>query len=145
MKVIRSSIAVLVIIGILIGFIPMAIISQKAYAAPIPGAEWDVQYGGTSDDQGNSVKQTSDGGYITAGYTNSKGAGGFDVWLVKSDANGTLQWDKTFGGTGSDYSYSVQQTADGGYVISGFTYSKGNGASDIWLIKTDSSGNLTWD
>ena len=106
---------------------------------------WDRTFGGGQEDQCYSVIQTSDGGYALAGITESKGAGLVDFWLVKTDANGTKTWDKTFGGTNSDKCYSVIQTSDGGYALAGETRSKGSGNFDIWLVKTDASGNKTWD
>jgi hypothetical protein len=106
---------------------------------------WDKTYGGAGDDYGSSVQQTSDGGYIIVGGTTSYGAGGHDVWLVRTDADGNEVWDKTFGGAGYDYGTSVEQTSDGGYVVAGSAGSSGAGGFDVWLIKTDASGNETWD
>jgi hypothetical protein len=106
--------------------------------------EWAKTYGGTGDDITWSVQQTSDGGYIVAAYTSSFGAGGWDIFLIKTDTNGNLQWAKTYGGTSNDYAYSVQQTSDGGYIVAGFTSSFGAGGSDFFLIKTDANGNLQW-
>ena len=107
--------------------------------------EWDKTLGGSGDDSAYSLQQTSDKGYILAGYTNSFGAGDSDFWLIKTDSNGNKEWDKTFGGSHFDRAYSVQQTSDGGYILAGYTYSFGAGKSDSWLIKTDPNGDKEWD
>jgi hypothetical protein len=108
-------------------------------------AQWNQTYGGTDYDAGWSVVQTSDGGYAVAGYTNSYGAGWSDVWLVKTDASGTLQWNQTYGGTVTDVGFSVVETSDGGYAIAGYTFSYGAGSADVWLVKTDANGNEQWN
>jgi len=104
--------------------------------------EWDKTFGGPNGDIFTSVQQTSDGGYIITGSTAPRGAGYDDLWLIKTNSTGNKQWDRTFGGSGLYGGRSVQQTADGGYIIVGLSISEGGGA---WLIKTDNSGNEQWD
>jgi hypothetical protein len=104
--------------------------------------QWAKTYGGKGSGEASSVQQTSDGGYIVAGTTDSFGAGGDDIFLIKTDAKGNVQWAKTYGGAGDDYAYSVQQTSDGGYIVAGYTRSFGAGWDDIILIKTDARGNI---
>ena len=106
--------------------------------------EWYQTFGGSSDDNGESVRQTTDGGYIIAGYTASYGAGEDDIYLIKTDASGNLEWDRTFGGSSEDRGFSVQQTTDGGYIIAGWTESYGDGGFDVYLIKTYATGDTMW-
>jgi hypothetical protein len=101
-------------------------------------------YGGAGDDWGQSVQQTTDGGYIIAGYTTSFGVSGKDVYLIKTDAHGDTLWTRTYGGGSDDLSYSVQLTTDGGYVVAGRTYSFGAGFWDVYLLKTNASGDTLW-
>ncbi|MFZ8835404.1 MAG: hypothetical protein ACO2O5_14605 [Candidatus Caldipriscus sp.] len=109
--------------------------SATSFAKTYGVALWELAY---------SVQQTSDGGYIVAGRTYSFGAGGWDILLIKTDANGNLIWAKTYGGTYDDWASSVQQTSDGGYIVAGYTESLGAGWYDIFLIKTDANGNRIW-
>jgi hypothetical protein len=107
--------------------------------------QWTKTIGGPDDDEGNSLIQTSDGGYAIAGYTKSFGAGeAGDVYVVKLDANGNLQWTKTIGGPKDDGGNSLIQTSDGGYAIAGYTKSFGAGDWDVYVVKLDANGNLQW-
>jgi hypothetical protein len=105
---------------------------------------WFRDYGDTLHEEAHSVVETSDGGFVFTGSTTSYGAGGNDVWLVKTDSSGNILWSKTFGGIGGDYGYSVQKTSDGGYIITGRTSSYGAGLWDVYLIKTNSLGDTLW-
>ncbi|MCP4698295.1 MAG: hypothetical protein GY862_15790, partial [Gammaproteobacteria bacterium] len=100
--------------------------------------------GGIDSDSARYVIQTSDGGYIVAGTTSSYGAGNGDVFLLKYDSAGALTWAKTAGGTGVEFARSVNQTSDGGYIVAGETDSYGAGDYDVFLLKYDSAGALTW-
>jgi len=107
--------------------------------------QWNQTYGGTNDEGAESVVQTGDDGYALAGTTDSFVAGDGDVWLVKTDADGNMQWNRTYGGTGHDHAYSVVQTGDGGYTVASRTGSFGAGGYDAWLFRTDSEGNMQWN
>jgi len=106
---------------------------------------WKKKYGGEGNDAGDSICQTSDGGFFIVGETTSKGAGERDVWLIKTDTNGNIEWDKTLGGANYDRGKHGLQTTDGGFIIIGYTSSYGSGSNDAWLIKTDSNGNIEWN
>jgi predicted secreted protein len=106
---------------------------------------WMKTYGGWRVDDGASVELTADGGYIVVGRTLSYGAGNYNIWMIKTDSDGNKTWDKTFGGKYSDWSYSVQQTDDGGFIITGIKDNNFGNTGDIWLIKTDENGNEVWN
>ena len=109
---------------------------------------WSRAYGGSGEDVGYFVQQTDDGGYVVVGSSNSYAMGEELLWLVKTDGNGSLIWDRTFGGfvsSAGDGGWSVEQTTDGGYIAAGYTQSSGSGRKDLWLIKTDALGDLIWE
>jgi hypothetical protein len=108
--------------------------------------EWNRTYGGLSWDRARSIQQTTDEGYVVVGHTASFGAGLDDFWLIKTDAYGNMEWNKTYGGGDSDQAYCVRQTIDGGYVMVGTADSFKTGGFDgeIWLVKTDEYGNVSW-
>lgn len=104
---------------------------------------WNRTFGGLSYDYANYVQQAKDGGYIITGGTLSYGKGLQDVYLLKTDANGKLEWNRTFGGISTDYANYVKQTKDGGYIITASTDSFEQGHA--WLIKTDAKGKELWN
>ncbi len=106
---------------------------------------WEKTFGGSDYDMAYSIQQTADGGYIVAGDTYSKSVGQSDIWILKLDSNGNLEWDKAFGGSDYDEARSIQQTIDGGYIVAGWTKSKGVGDYDGWVLKLDPNGELEWD
>jgi len=106
--------------------------------------QWFKHYGGTKHDQAHSIQQTSEGGYIVAGYSESYAYGLEDIAIYKLDSNGNKQWFKHYGGTNDDLANSIQQTSDGGYVVSGYTESYTHGADDFGIYKLNSNGNKVW-
>jgi len=101
---------------------------------------WTRTYGGQDHEEDRWVRQTSDGGYVMAGFSESFGSGGYDIYVIKTDATGDTAWTRTYGGSDDEYGYSVEETGDGGYVIAGYTASFGAGGYDVYLIKTDAEG-----
>jgi len=126
-----------------------------------PAIQWQASFGGSDYDELNSLQQTSDGGYILGGSSRSGVSGNKtspnygwdDFWVVKLDANGNKQWDRSFGGSSTDELYSLSQTSDGGYILGGTSLSgvSGNktspnyGNDDFWVVKLDANGNEQWD
>ena len=117
--------------------------------------EWQKVLGGYNNDGGESVLQTADGGYVVAGFTDNSqdgdvglNHGGRDFWLVKLDGTGTIQWQKLLGGSGNDDAGSVQQTADGGFILlgesdssaSGDVTGTNHGERDLWIVKLAGTG-----
>lgn len=123
---------------------------------PAGGIQWQKTLGGSNVDDAQSIRQTTDGGYIIAGSSNSGDGdisgnhGNYDYWIVKLDSNGNMQWQKSLGGSSSEQVNSVQQTFDGGYIIAGTTVSTDGditvsyGNNDFWVVKLDSGGNMQW-
>ncbi len=119
--------------------------------------EWETNLGGSGEDRANSIQQTTNGGYIVAGRSNSTNGdvgennGNDDFWIVKLDVNGSLIWETNLGGRGSDKANSIQQTLDGGYIIAGHSTSNNgdvggnNGSYDYWIVKLDINGSLIWE
>ena len=108
--------------------------------------QWVKTFGGTGMDRSpvkNAVQGTIDGGYILSGATTSFGAGSYDVWVLKLDSSGEIEWQKTYGGIETDGG-GILETRDGGYIISGITLSFGAGDKDIWLVKLTSFGDIEW-
>jgi hypothetical protein len=107
---------------------------------------WDEMFVGKGNDIGTSVQQTTDGGYVICGATGSYETETSGTLLIKTDAAGNKLWDRTFGGERISIGNSVQQTADGGYIVCGTTTSyETNKPIELWLIKTDAKGNKLWD
>ncbi len=131
-------------------------IALVSLAQAQPRIQWQKSLGGTAADNANAVRQTSDGGYIMVGSTSSTNGdvtgnhGGGDIWVVKLNASGVIQWQKPLGGTGADQGYDVQQTTDGGYVVAGYTGSNNgdvtgyHGSRDGWVVKLDNAGVIQW-
>ena len=121
-----------------------------------PSIQWQKTFGGTDYDYAQSIQQTSDGGYIVAGYSQSNDGdvtgflGFMDLWIVKLSALGTIQWKKTLGGSDFDSASSIQQTTDGGFIVAGYAVSNngdvtGNhGGGDMWIVKLSNNGCLLY-
>jgi len=107
-------------------------------------AIWQRTYGGKGWDTARAITNTKDGGFVVAGHTDSFGNGWSDVYVIKIDKNGDMLWQKTYGGKGWDMAKAITQTKDGGFIMTGYTESFGNGWNDVYVIKIDQNGNLLW-
>lgn len=108
-----------------------------------PDLLWEKAFGGPGEERGISLQETADGGIIVAGYTTSRGGGGRDLWLVKTDSEGELEWDRTIGGPGDEEGWAVLEVEDG-YVVAGVSSSGEGGGRDLLLLKTYSDGYERW-
>jgi hypothetical protein len=133
------------------------LIPQFSLWAQVPAIQWQKSLGGSGYEYGYDIKQTADGGYIMVGTTVSDDGdvsflhGETDAWVVKLDASGALEWEKTLGGSGYDLMSSIEQTADGGYILAGFTNSTdgdittaNKGIYDLWVLKLNALGTIQW-
>ena len=105
---------------------------------------WDRQFGGAATDWASALVATRDGGVAVAAYTQDESEGPYDFWVLKLDGEGTLQWQRRFGGKATDWSNAITATADDGLVVVGHTESSGAGGADFWVLKLDADGDLLW-
>lgn len=126
-----------------IGVIIIFVSGNSVFSAPADTL-WTKAFGGTQGDCGYAVQKTSEGGFIIAGGTGSYGAGGYDAYLLKTNQSGDTTWTKTFGGSNTDIAYSLQETADKGFIMAGGTFSYGAGDEDVYIVRTNSSGDTAW-
>jgi len=105
---------------------------------------WTRNYGGPGMDGGFSIKQTGDSCYIAAGFVESASDNTFDCFVFKIDSLGNSIWERTYGGPADDVAYSVEEAADGGYIMVGYTESFGSGQYDVYIVRTESNGDSLW-
>ncbi len=105
---------------------------------------WTKSYGGFNIEAGECIQEIPGKGYIISGWIGSIGQGSLDVFLVKTDYKGDSLWLRTYGGEQADFGYSMDQTADGGFIITGTTKSFGDGSWDFYILRTDSIGDTLW-
>jgi len=109
-------------------------------------AQWARTYGGSSSDRAYSIQQTTDGGYIVAGYTDDTtpfGSGSKDMWIIKLTSIGDIEWQRSYGGSAEECAYSIQQTSDDGYIVAGFTGEWGDSLKFL-LLKLSATGDIEW-
>lgn len=124
---------------VLLSAMAVMLSSLVAMAQP-PDTLWTKVYGGSGDDECSCVDQTSDGGFIFVGTYCDVSTYHRYIWLIKTDANGDTLWSRLFNGAVNSYGHSVEQTTDNGFIIVGSVASS-NGSKNIWLIKTNASGD----
>jgi len=107
--------------------------------------KWLRLFGGDGKEKGYCIVETHDKCYAIVGYTNSFGSGGYDVYLIKVDTLGNLLWERTYGGVRNDFGYSVKETQDKGFIITGVKDEGNTGYKNIYVLKTDSLGNILWE
>ena len=118
--------------------------NETVFSEIAPPELWNKTYGGDYYDSGYSGQETSDGGYIFCGTTTPIGATYSDVYLVKTDADGNIEWEKNHGGADAEYGYSVQETSDGGFIVAGYVYYYSTNNGEVYLLKTNAIGELSW-
>ena len=111
---------------------------------PDGAVEWQKTYGGADEDRAYFIQQTGDEGYIVVGKTESFGAGDEDVWVLKLRPDGSVEWQKTYGGTNRDTAFSIQQTSDRGYIVAGGAAFSSEGRNDAWVLKLRYDGTVEW-
>jgi len=132
-------------VGALIGVLAFLICFSLISSVWAFSVNWSHTYGGYEGETAYSVVETSDGGFVLAGSTGSFDVANGDFWLVKTDKDGNLEWNQSYGGYGEDTCYALIQTVDGGYALAGSTMNYGAGGHGMWLVKTDVSGNVEWN
>jgi hypothetical protein len=106
---------------------------------------WSRSIGSPNIEKGYAVKETPDGGFILGGFTNNSPGGDYDMYVVKTDSEGFVIWEKHFGGADWDFLYSIALTPDSGFLLCGESYSFGNTGGDVYVVRTDKNGTVLWE
>ncbi len=132
-------------LGVTIAYSIFVVLTLALFSSIAMGAYWSKTYGGHYQDIARDVQQTNDGGFIVVGWTESFGAAGRDVLVLKLDSDGNLQWQRTYGGRQHDWAYSIEQTSDDGYIIAGKSSSfSADQSLDMWILKLKNNGDIDW-
>lgn len=118
--------------------------SRAGGSPPPPGSGWIARYGGDGGEEVEGVSAVSDGGFMVAGATSSYGDEAGDAWVVKLDSGGSIEWQKTYGGEGTEQAWSIEPMRDGGFTVAGGTTSFGAGGADLWVLRLDADGGILW-